>query len=314
MTLLLFLRQPARTWHRPGPLTWLAGNTLLGHLLDKMQDGAGGGVAAVVPGDEAALKAWLAEHYPDTAVEVIVAEEGAALADVLGRCHSITADGPLFIAHDQALVRAAYDKMTEMAAGSEGMVLVPKDDRTTVVAVDEAGRVTVVPAGAEAGVLWLCRAATLLDADLSGLAGAEATPAALARRLLAAGTALARAQVGFYLRVEDAESILSANRRLLGTDYASPDAVDRSYAEEFTVLPPVYLHPDAIVERSVVGPYVAVASGAVVENCVIRNSVVDRATRLDGVFADGGLFGAGTALKGQAISPIVDGEGHQASN
>jgi hypothetical protein len=50
------------------------------------------------------------------------------------------------------------------------------------------------------------------------------------------------------------EGLLFANARLLGLGYGSEDAVERSYVEDFTVIPPVFLHETAEIENSVVGP------------------------------------------------------------
>lgn len=65
-----------------------------------------------------------------------------------------------------------------------------------------------------------------------------------------------------------AETLLSTNRFLL-SKYQSYPKNTRS-----VIIPPVFIAEDAIVKRSVIGPYATVASGAVVTDSIIRDSII----------------------------------------
>ena len=73
------------------------------------------------------------------------------------------------------------------------------------------------------------------------------------------------------------------------------------------VVAPSFVHPDALVRRSVVGPYASVEAGATVEDAVVRDSVVMAgATVRQSVVAES-LVGAGARLVG-AVGAVVVGD------
>ena len=75
--------------------------------------------------------------------------------------------------------------------------------------------------------------------------------------------------------VGDVDELVLANRRLLGIGFSSKDALERSYTEEFGVIPPVFIHAEAEIYSSMLGPYVSIGAGAFVENCVLENCIID---------------------------------------
>ena len=77
------------------------------------------------------------------------------------------------------------------------------------------------------------------------------------------------------ISVGDVDELVNANRRLLGIGYSSKNALERSYTEEFGVIPPVYIHSEAEIYSSMLGPYVSIGAGALVQNCVLENCIVD---------------------------------------
>lgn len=88
------------------------------------------------------------------------------------------------------------------------------------------------------------------------------------------------------------ETLLETNRHLLAlrhTDIA-PESV--------VVIPPVFISPQARVKNSIIGPNTAIAAGAVVEESVIRNSIVsEEATVLQALLEDS-IIGSNANVKG----------------
>ena len=66
---------------------------------------------------------------------------------------------------------------------------------------------------------------------------------------------------------------LAANRCLLGRDAGrhSPDV----RSDSVTIIPPVYIDPTAVIENSVIGPFVTVGRDAHVRGAVIADSIID---------------------------------------
>jgi glucose-1-phosphate thymidylyltransferase len=100
-------------------------------------------------------------------------------------------------------------------------------------------------------------------------------------------------------------NILETNVHLLGSGYHTPDAIERSYAEEFLVVPPVYIHPAARIENSVIGPYTTLDADVVVRDSIVRHSIVDRGAVLQNVVVDGSLIGENTEVIGRAQKLFV---------
>mgnify|MGYP006292606661 FL=1 len=65
-----------------------------------------------------------------------------------------------------------------------------------------------------------------------------------------------------------AETLLSTNRFLLDQKTTKRDFGDS------IIIPPVFIDPNASVQRSVIGPYASVAEGAEVKDSIIKNSIV----------------------------------------
>ncbi|MDJ0756638.1 MAG: hypothetical protein QNJ45_24095 [Ardenticatenaceae bacterium] len=95
------------------------------------------------------------------------------------------------------------------------------------------------------------------------------------------------------------EALLMASRRLLSIGYSSSDALERSYTEEFAVIPPVYIDPEAEIYTSVIGPYAAVGPGALVENAVIRQSVIAGGSQVSEILLEDSYIAANSRLSGQ---------------
>ncbi len=65
------------------------------------------------------------------------------------------------------------------------------------------------------------------------------------------------------------------------------------------IIPPVYIAPDAVFERAVVGPYVNVCSGAVIRDVIVRNSLVGPQATIEDIYLEGSLIGEKAQVKGR---------------
>ena len=57
--------------------------------------------------------------------------------------------------------------------------------------------------------------------------------------------------------------------------------------------------PDAVIERSVVGPHANVGPGAVIRNAIVCNSIVEANASVEDVVLEGSLIGENAQVKGQ---------------
>ncbi len=76
------------------------------------------------------------------------------------------------------------------------------------------------------------------------------------------------------------EAIVHANKRMLEIDSALPFIHDEAQIHRTQLIPPCYVGKDVILKNSVVGPYVSVGEGTIIEHSVIQNSIVQESSRI----------------------------------
>ncbi|HXB11491.1 MAG TPA: sugar phosphate nucleotidyltransferase [Bacteroidia bacterium] len=104
------------------------------------------------------------------------------------------------------------------------------------------------------------------------------------------GTKFSVAQVSEWLDCGNKEATLFTNKRMLETKPQKkvPASVK---VENSTVVQPCYLHEDVIIKDSVVGPYVAIGMGTVIENSTITDSIVQNNCNIKNAKISGSMLG-----------------------
>jgi len=89
------------------------------------------------------------------------------------------------------------------------------------------------------------------------------------------------------------ETLLSTNRYLLDgkSTYKTP--------EGSVIIPPAFVAENAIVERSVIGPYTTVASGATVIDSVVRDSIISDGATVTASTLEQSIIGNNAIVKGK---------------
>jgi glucose-1-phosphate thymidylyltransferase len=88
------------------------------------------------------------------------------------------------------------------------------------------------------------------------------------------------------------ETMLATNRYLLERKPHSRECSDT------IVIPPVYISPSAVVERSVIGPYATIAEGAMVLNSIVRDSIISDYATVDQSMLDRSIVGNNAQVRG----------------
>jgi len=81
------------------------------------------------------------------------------------------------------------------------------------------------------------------------------------------------------------ETLLETNREILAQQKNGKDHHDPEHPN-CIINEPVSIHPTAMVENSIIGPYVTVASGAVIRNSVIEDSIISRNASVSNIHLD----------------------------
>jgi len=89
------------------------------------------------------------------------------------------------------------------------------------------------------------------------------------------------------------ETLLKANRILL----ANLEPSGKQYPGT-TLIQPVFIHPDAVVHESIIGPYVSVGAGAELIRSVVTDSIISEKAILQDANLNNSLIGVNAEVKG----------------
>lgn len=260
---------------RPEPLMSLAGNTTLGHLLILLQSVATEEVLFVTGQDGEITQPWLAEHFPALKATFVYAETAGRSKSILA-CRDYLDDGDVLVVSGRSLSEADYANIPDPAAD---IVVMTRPDEPD----------------ADANIWWFKNGRSLLAALKATTNYNDAV-----KHMRNEGAVILRKPVNQWLDARTADTLLNANKRLLALGRgATPEAIDRSYAEDFTVLPPVYIAPDAFIESGVIGPYTHIGSGVTVKNAIVSNSIIEDGAAIENCILNGSIVGKNTRITGK---------------
>jgi glucose-1-phosphate thymidylyltransferase len=106
------------------------------------------------------------------------------------------------------------------------------------------------------------------------------------------GKRILTAEVGGWYDCGKLDTLLETNEILL-----RQGAARRVDFPGVTIHDPVYIEDGVKIERSEIGPNVSVEQGTTISNSRVRNAIIGRDARLNGVELDGSLLGTAVVLK-----------------
>jgi glucose-1-phosphate thymidylyltransferase len=90
------------------------------------------------------------------------------------------------------------------------------------------------------------------------------------------------------------ETLLATNKYLLEKLNNSIPGTKNS-----VIIPPVRIPESAVIEGSIVGPYVSLGEDTIVQNSIIRNSIIGDRTRVSNATLDSSIIGIRAVVEGQ---------------
>ncbi len=88
------------------------------------------------------------------------------------------------------------------------------------------------------------------------------------------------------------ETLLATNRELLlrASSAHQNEEIQKRYPSAI-IKPPVFIAPSVVITDSVVGPYVTVSEGAVIENSIVKNSILSQKAHVKNIVLEDSLIG-----------------------
>ncbi len=291
------------THTQPKPLMNVAGKPILAYILDDLSDLGIEEITFVVGHLAEKVEQFVREQYPFRAHFVYQDEPmGNGHAVYLAREHLT---GPTLIVFGDTIVRADLRAATRLPHSAIGVHRVPDPRAFGVVELDTDGFVRRLwekpetpPSNLAVVGVYMIQHPAPLRVALERLVGEQRLVnreywlADALQLMVEGGERLQTFPVERWYDCGTPEALLQANHALLESA-PPPPSIPGSI-----VIAPSFVAETAVVEGSVIGPYVTVADGAHITNAVIRDSIINASARADGVLLEHSIIGENAAVTG----------------
>ena len=89
---------------------------------------------------------------------------------------------------------------------------------------------------------------------------------------------------------------LETNHYLL--DHGKNNGEQIAHKNGITIIPPAFIHPEATVKTSVIGPYTSIGAGCKVSNAIIAESILADGAQVSNMILKGSLIGQAAVVNG----------------
>jgi glucose-1-phosphate thymidylyltransferase len=294
------------TYTLPKALIPVAGKPILGHILDALLELGIREVVLVVGYLGEKIEAYVREHYALTA-HFVRQEHPLGNGHAIYVARDFLTGEPVLIVLGDTILRGELHSVVRSPTSLIGVKEVADPRRFGVVELDPDGRVRRFvekpqrpPSNLAIVGLYYLTNTRLLRQCLERLVEEDHRVAGeywfvdALQFYVDAGEVIRTYPVEEWYDCGTVEAVLSANRALL--DVLSPPPPNLPGA---LVQPPVAIAPGAVIEASVIGPYVSVAEGARIVRSVVSDSIVNRNATVEQVVLEGSLIGERAYLSGR---------------
>jgi glucose-1-phosphate thymidylyltransferase len=277
------------TWSRPKQLIRMADKMVLDHVLDTFNtipDPKNTEFIFVVGYLGHKIQDYMQSAHLDLKVRYV--EQSM----MRGQSHAISLaseylDGPLLVIYADTLINTDFSFLsTETAEAVAWVKAVPDPRRFGVASLGEDGWVTHLVEKpkdmdnnlALVGCYYFQNPQMLLQAIEEQMR----RNISLKNEFYLADAVNVMLEHGLKLRIEPVETwldagtiddVLSTNRYYL--EHGHDNSVEACKQKKTVIIPPVFIHPTAIVESSVIGPHAVIGAKCTVHSCIIRDSIID---------------------------------------
>ncbi|MBN1230458.1 MAG: hypothetical protein JXA19_01185 [Anaerolineales bacterium] len=277
-----------QTWSKPKPLVSVAGKTVLAHVFDILSTAPQNKEFIFITGYLGEqVETFMQEYYPEIKATYI------QQSNRQGQSHAIwmaknEINGPTLIAFVDTLVETDLSCLKDEEADSVIWVKEVEDPRRFGVAeVDEnyfVHNLIEKPDDvnlnlAVVGFYYFKQGERLIGAIEQQLEREIRTKgeyflADAMKILLSEGLTMRAQPIDIWLDAGLPETVLETNRYLL--EHGRDNTALALRRHRVTIIPPVYIHPNAEIIQSTIGPHASIGSGCQIYSSTIQDSVLER--------------------------------------
>jgi len=304
------------TWSKPKQLISVAGKVVLDHVLDTLRtlpEPENIELINIVGylGDQ--IEDYINENYPEIKAHYVIQD------DPRGQSHAISLareylSGPMLMVFADTLIETDLSFLSDEPA--EAIVWVKP--------VSDPRRFGVAQVGPDGQVLRLIEKPQNMDINLAVVGfyyfqSSEDLLSAIDEQMerdlqlkgeffladavnimLERGLRMRPEKVSVWLDAGTPDALLETNRYLL--ENGRSNSAELNIIDGNVVIPPVFIHPSAHLEHSIVGPYVSLGAGCNISNSILRNSILEEDACVEGAILDSSLVGRQAQISRRAAT------------
>jgi glucose-1-phosphate thymidylyltransferase len=304
------------THTQPKSLVPVAGNTILGHIIDRLSAAGVQEFVFIIGYLGEKIESYVRRSYPQIRSSFVVQEPREGIAHALWLARDTfrnQADGILILLGD-TIVDVDLPAMMQTPGNVLGVKEVKTPSMFGLVETALNGRVTKVvekpriPKSnyALVGLYkiadpdWLARALEqLIDRDQRTHGEFQLTDALML--MIQEGAEMTTTSVDNWFDCGRKDSLLEANARLLNR----PEFLDRRDYPQFPdtiIIPPVSIGKDCEICNSIIGPNVAIGDRTIVKNTILSESIIGSYSELRSAVMHDCIVGSDASFKGMRHS------------
>ena len=293
------------TWSKPKPLIQVAGKPVLGHILDSL---AGLDIAETIfvvgyLGDQ--IEAYVRAQYPKMNARFVEQNEMKGQAHAINLAREFI-DQPVLIIFGDTIWETDFTRLHKVKG--DGLIYVKEveDPRRFGVAIIKDGYVAKfvekpskpISNLAVVGVYYFRNWQLAMNSIDDLIARHIQTQgeyflADAMQLMLDAGAKLEVETIPVWEDCGTREALLKTNRYLLSKHDMQSEPIAGS-----VILPPVCIHPTAIIKNAIVGPYVSISEDAIIENSILRDCIISERAHIENRVIEESLVGKDARVVG----------------
>ncbi len=303
------------TWSRPKQLIRMADKMVVDHVLDtfaNLPNPAQAEFIFIVGYLGNKIEDYMRLAHPDLKVRYVEQPEMRGQSDAIALARDYL-DGPLLVIYGDTLIRSDFSFLSSESAGAVAWVkAVPDPRRFGVASLGEDGWVTHLvekPQDVDnnlalVGCYYFQNSGELLTAigeqmQRNIILKDEFFLADAINIMLEHGLKMRVEHVDTWLDAGTPDDVLSTNRYLL--EHGHENTIEAYAHKTSLILRPVFIHPTATVENSVIGPHVSIGANCIVHSCIIRDSIIDDHSSVTNGIMEHSLIGQEVRIQRNAV-------------